>query len=228
MTKSSSLIELKGVVKSYQMGETTTTVLHGIDMQIQSGDMVAIMGASGSGKSTIMNIVGLLDRPTEGRYFLNGDDVSDIDDNKRATVRNQTIGFIFQQFYLLSKLSATNNVALPLMYRGGMSKRQIGEQVQQILDKVGMADRTHHRPNELSGGQQQRVAIARALVGEPDLLLADEPTGALDSKTGKEVMELFIKLNQEERKTVVIVTHDPNIGAQCNRIIHIKDGEIVN
>jgi len=208
------------------MGDTAQTVLHGIDLDINEGDMVAIMGASGSGKSTMMNIIGLLDRPSQGDYYIHGKDAINLKDDQRATLRNKTIGFVFQQFFLLAKLNAERNVALPLVYRG--ERPQVAkERALAMLDRVGMSDRSHHRPNELSGGQQQRVAIARALVGEPDIVLADEPTGALDSSTGKDVMDLFAELHRKEKKTIIVITHDPNIGEQCERIIHLKDGYIV-
>lgn len=221
-----SLICLKDIYKTYQMGQQFHTVLHGISLVIESGEMVALMGASGSGKSTIMNMIGLLDRPSQGTYYLNKQDVSKLSDNQMATIRNQTIGFVFQQFFLLSKLTAFDNAAMPLQYRG-VSKKEIKDKVMHILERVGMADYAHHRPNEMSGGQQQRVAIARALVGEPSIILADEPTGALDSSTTEEVMALFQELNEKEKRTLLIVTHDLNIGASCQRQIKIDDGLIV-
>lgn len=227
VTESSSLIKLTNVTKTYHMGETSQTVLHNVNVEIRAGELVAIMGASGSGKSTMMNIIGLLDRPTTGNYYLNGSDVISMKDDELAQLRNRSIGFVFQQFFLLARLTAEKNVALPLIYRGERAE-VYKQKVLALLDKVGMSARTHHRPNELSGGQQQRVAIARALVGEPDLILADEPTGALDSVTGSEVIELFLKLNREEKKTIIIVTHDPDIGAQCPRVIHLRDGYVVD
>ncbi len=221
------MIELRDIVKSYQMGEATQTVLHGVSLDIYKNDLLAIMGASGSGKSTLMNIIGLLDRPNSGSYHLHGREVSTLQNVELAQLRNETIGFVFQQFFLLPRLTAEQNVGLPLTYRQ-MSQREIKPLVMAMLDRVGMADRAHHRPSELSGGQQQRVAIARALIGKPALILADEPTGALDTKTGDEVMELFLNLNRDENTTVVIITHDPDIAKQCRRCIHISDGNILN
>ncbi len=221
-----SIIRLEDIYKTYKMGKQSQTVLHGVSLTIEDGEMVALMGASGSGKSTIMNIVGLLDKPSLGKYFLNDKDVSTLSDNEMAFIRNQTIGFVFQQFFLLSKLSAHDNVAMPLQYRGE-SKKIIKERVMAILERVGMSDRAHHKPSELSGGQQQRVALARALVGDPSIILADEPTGALDSQTTDEVMSLFQELNQKEGRTILIITHDREIGASCKRQINIKDGLII-
>lgn len=221
------LIELKEIIKQFNIAETTTTILHGISLSIAHGEMVAIMGASGSGKSTTMNIIGLLDRATQGQYWLNGKNVSTLDEDSMAEIRNLTIGFVFQQFYLLPRLTAWQNVELPLSYRS-LSKAEIKQRVAAVLEKVGMSDRMHHRPSELSGGQQQRVAIARALVGEPQLILADEPTGALDSHTSEEVMNLFTHLNQQEGRTIVIITHDKEVARACQRIITISDGKIIN
>lgn len=208
------------------MGQQSQTILHGITMRIEKGEMVALMGASGSGKSTIMNTVGLLDRPSQGKYYLDNQDVSTLKDNQMAEIRNSTIGFVFQQFFLLPKLTAFHNVALPLQYRGE-SGSSLKQKVMNILERVSMADRAHHKPNELSGGQQQRVAIARALVGEPEIVLADEPTGALDSHTSDEVMDIFQELNQTDKRTLLIVTHDKHVGSACKRRIYIKDGVIV-
>ncbi len=222
----SSLIKLEKVDKIYQMGENTQQVLFGLDLIINRGELVAIMGASGSGKSTVMNIIGLLDRPTKGICSVNEQVINELNDDELAALRNKSIGFVFQQFYLLSKLTAEKNVSIPLLYRGISSKKS-HEMTMNILTKVGMGDRTHHRPNELSGGQQQRVAIARALVGDPDIILADEPTGALDSQTGKEVMDLFLELNRKDKRTVIIVTHDKAIGDQCDRVVELRDGKII-
>ena len=185
-----------------------------------------MLGASGSGKSTIMNIIGLLDRPTTGECLVRNKPVKKMNDDRLAMMRNKLIGFVFQQFYLLPKFSAENNVALPLIYRG-ISAIKAKKEATLMLEKVGMSDKLKHKPNELSGGQQQRVAIARALVGDPDIILADEPTGALDSETGKEVLDLFVYLNKEESKTVVIVTHDASISERCKRVLYLKDGKIV-
>jgi putative ABC transport system ATP-binding protein len=221
------LIELKNIVKRYVIAEKEVTILHGISLEVYSGDMVAIMGSSGSGKSTTMNIIGMLDNANEGQYLLDGKDVSHLSDDDMAEIRNLTIGFVFQQFYLLPKLTAEQNVALPLTYRN-TPKHEIKERVATMLDRVGMGDRSHHRPSELSGGQQQRVAIARALVGNPKVILADEPTGALDSKTSDEVMNLFLELNQKEKRTIIIVTHDPDVGDACKRKIVVSDGNITS
>lgn len=221
-----SLIKLTDIRKQYVMGESIQKVLHGISIEVEKGEMVALMGASGSGKSTLMNIIGLLDGANSGHYLLNGRDVSKLSDDERAAIRNEMIGFVFQQFYLLSKLTAVQNVALPLTYRNTPA-REAYERSMVMLDKVGMKSRSHHKPNELSGGQQQRVALARALVGDPSVILADEPTGALDSKTGREVMDLFLELHREQGSTLIIVTHDPDVGAECERIIMVRDGLVV-
>lgn len=209
------------------MGDTFQPVLKSLSEVIEEGDMLAIMGESGSGKSTLMNIIGLLDRPDSGSYLLNGEEVAGLSDDKLANLRNHYIGFVFQQFFLLPRLTATQNVALPLSYRG-TPKEEVAERVAYLLDRVGMGQRAHHRPNELSGGQQQRVAVARALVGNPSLILADEPTGALDSKTSAEVMDLFLALNQEEKRTIIIITHDSHVGDACSRRIFMRDGVIVD
>lgn len=221
-----SLIKLNDIQKQYVMGESIQKVLHGISIEIKKGEMVALMGASGSGKSTLMNIIGLLDGANSGQYLLNDKDVSHLTDDQMAAIRNEMIGFVFQQFYLLSKLTALQNVALPLSYRNTPA-HEANRRALEMLDKVGMKSRSHHRPSELSGGQQQRVALARALVGNPSVILADEPTGALDSKTGREVMDLFLELHREEGSTLIIVTHDPDVGAECERIIMIHDGLVV-
>lgn len=220
-----TLIRLHDVTKTYQMGNQSQTVLHDVNLSISSGEFIGIMGESGSGKSTMMNIIGLLDTPSSGRYELEGKDVATLTDNQLALLRNKTIGFVFQQFFLLPKLTALENVALPLRYLGE-SPKLIHRQALSMLEKVGMADRAHHRPSELSGGQQQRVAIARALVCSPSLILADEPTGALDSNTSDEVMSLLRHLHEVEKRTVVIITHNPSIGEACHRCLLIKDGHL--
>lgn len=221
MTK---LIELKGINKAYKNGDQELRVLKDINLEVEEGEFVAIMGPSGSGKSTLMNVIGLLDRPTSGDYFLEGQEVGNLSEKKLARVRNEQIGFVFQQFFLLSKLNAFQNVELPLIYAGvhPAKRKEIAEQ---YLEKVELGSRMHHLPSELSGGQKQRVAIARALVNRPAIVLADEPTGALDTKTGEQIMDLLTKLNQEG-KTIIMVTHEPEIAAFANRRIVIRDGVI--
>ncbi len=217
------MIEIEQITKVYQMGETEVRALDGVSLKIDSGEWVAITGPSGSGKSTLMSILGCLDSPTSGSYKLDGTDVAKMRDDELASVRNKKIGFVFQQFNLLARTSALENVALPLLYASGNHQR---EKAKAALTAVGLADRLGHRPNELSGGQQQRVAIARALVTEPSILLADEPTGNLDSKTGKEIMTLFDELHRTRGITVIFVTHDPNIAANAQRVIYIRDGQV--
>ena len=222
MTKP-ALMVLKGITKSFKNGQESLQVLKGIDLSVDEGDFVAIMGPSGSGKSTLMNIIGLLDQPTTGSYQLEGEDVAELSENRLAKVRNDQIGFIFQQFFLLPKLSAQKNVELPLIY-AGKSPRERKQRAQQFLEKVGLSDRSHHLPSELSGGQKQRVAIARALSNDPAIILADEPTGSLNS-VNKEVVDLLTQLNREG-KTIVMVTHEPEIADYARRKIVIRDGEI--
>jgi putative ABC transport system ATP-binding protein len=219
-----SIIQLESIRKSYFMGSQAIEVLKGINLNIFKNEYVALMGPSGSGKSTLMNILGCLDSPTLGRYILNGKDVSKMADNDLAEVRNKEIGFIFQQFNLLPRLSAAENVALPLVYAGVAKKERI-DRAMEVLAKVGLADRSHHKPNELSGGQIQRVAIARALVNNPAIILADEPTGNLDSKTSVEVMEIFGKI-QSAGNTVVLVTHEEDIASYAKRVVRLRDGII--
>jgi len=220
------VIELCNVTKVYQMGVNSFKALKGIDIHIETEELVAIIGSSGSGKTTAMNIIGLLDKPTSGQYYLNKKEVSSLTPNQQAYLRNRSIGFIFQSFFLLPRLTALQNVELPLSYRGEDSK-VIQEKSMAMLDRVGMADHAKHRPSELSGGQQQRVAIARALVGNPHIILADEPTGSLDSKTGQDVLNLLIELNRTEGTTVVIITHDDKVAQQAQRIIKLSDGLII-
>ncbi|MEI7628298.1 MAG: ABC transporter ATP-binding protein [Bacteroidota bacterium] len=221
---SESIIKLENIEKSYFMGSQAIPVLKGITLDILKNEYVALMGPSGSGKSTLMNILGCLDSPTGGRYILNGKDVSKMLDDDLATVRNTEIGFVFQQFNLLPRLTAVENVALPLVY-AGVSKKERLERAMEALKKVDLADRSHHKSNELSGGQIQRVAIARALVNNPSILLADEPTGNLDSKTSVEVMRIFGKI-QEAGNTVVLVTHEEDIAGYAHRIVRLRDGLI--
>ncbi|EWH20466.1 ABC transporter ATP-binding protein [Bacillus haynesii] len=220
------MIELSQVKKSYQIGGETIDVLREINMKIEPGEYLSIMGPSGSGKSTIMNIIGCLDRPTSGIYRLDGEDISSYGERELAGVRNRLIGFVFQQFQLLPRLNAIKNVELPMIY-SGVPRKERRERAERALEKVGLKDRMRHMPNELSGGQKQRVAIARAIVNEPKLILADEPTGALDTKTSRDIMEQFTELN-EEGTTVVLVTHEPEIADYTSRIIMVRDGVIVS
>ena len=217
------MIEIENITKVYQMGETEVRALDGISLKIADGEWVAITGPSGSGKSTLMAILGCLDSPTSGSYQLDGIDVAKMRDDQLAAVRNTKIGFVFQTFNLLARTSALENVTLPLLYS---SVNHRADRAKTALEAVGLADRMHHRPNELSGGQQQRVAIAQALVTEPSIVLADEPTGNLDSKTGKEIMQLVADLHRTRGITVIFVTHDPSIAANAQRVIHIQDGQI--
>ncbi|MBS1639429.1 MAG: ABC transporter ATP-binding protein [Bacteroidetes bacterium] len=217
-----AVISLKDIEKAYIMGKQSISVLKGISLDIFKNEYVALMGPSGSGKSTLMNILGCLDSPTGGQYILNGQDVSKMSDDALADVRNNEIGFVFQQFNLLPRLSAAENVALPLIY-AGINKKERIERAMEALKKVGLADRSHHKSNELSGGQIQRVAIARAIVNNPSLLLADEPTGNLDTKTSVEVMEIFSKI-QEAGNTVVLVTHEEDIATYAKRVVRLRDG----
>ncbi len=221
------MIQAEGLTKVYQMGESEIRALNGASFTIEKGEMVAIMGPSGSGKSTLMSLIGCLDAPTSGSYRLDGVAVENMDETELAHVRGRKIGFVFQQFNLLARTSALENVMLPLTYAGISGKKRT-ERALQALERVGLGQRTHHAPNELSGGQQQRVAIARALVNEPAILLADEPTGALDSKTGVEIMDLFQRLHREGGQTVILVTHDAHVARHTNRIIKISDGQIVS
>jgi putative ABC transport system ATP-binding protein len=220
-----SMISLKDITKTYHLDTIDVPVLKGIDLSIEQGEYVAIMGASGSGKSTLMNIIGCLDRPSSGQYFLAGQDLTTLDDDELADIRNQYIGFVFQQFNLLPRLTSLANVMLPMIY-ADVDKSQRVEQATSALVQVGLSDRIQNRPNQLSGGQQQRVAIARALVNHPALVLADEPTGALDSTTSEEIMNLLTELNQQGT-TIAIVTHDANVAARTKRIIRMVDGVII-
>jgi putative ABC transport system ATP-binding protein len=223
-TLAKAVIDIRKITKKYTMGEMVLQVLRGIDLKIMKGEFLAIMGPSGSGKSTLMNILGALDQPTTGEYFLDGVDVSKMSENDLAKVRNKKIGFVFQSFNLLKRTEAIRQVELPLMY-GAVQNRT--KKAQAALESVGLGARLHHLPSELSGGQQQRVAIARALVNEPSVILADEPTGNLDSRSGTEVMQIFQRLNREKSITTVFVTHDPWIARHTNRVIMLRDGKVV-
>lgn len=219
------VIEAENLTKVYKMGQVEVHALRGLSVKIRQGEIVAIMGPSGSGKSTLMNIIGCLDRPTSGEYILDGEQVSSMKDDQLASVRNRKVGFVFQSFNLLSRATALANVELPMRYSGISRGRR--DRAIEALEAVGLQDRIYHRPNELSGGQQQRVAIARALVNNPAILLADEPTGNLDTKSGEEIMRLLLSLNRDRGTTLIIVTHDPDVASQTQRAIHIRDGVVV-
>ncbi len=225
MPDNHAVIEIKNIRKIYQMGDIEVRALRGVSLEVNQGEMLSIMGPSGSGKSTLMNILGCLDQPTSGEYYLDGEDVSRMSDDELALVRNQRVGFVFQNFNLLSRTSALDNVQLPLVY-AGMPAKERRARASEVLEMVGLGDRLEHHPNELSGGQQQRVAIARALVKIPSIIVADEPTGNLDSQSGAEVMAILQKLNQEQGITIILVTHDPNIGHHTQRVFHLFDGQI--
>ncbi|NOR21567.1 MAG: ATP-binding cassette domain-containing protein [Candidatus Aminicenantes bacterium] len=219
-------IQLENVKKIYKVGETQVNALRDLSYNINEGDFLAIMGPSGSGKSTLMNIVGCLDKPTEGKYFLEGEEVSTFDKNKLARIRNKKIGFVFQTFNLLARTTAIENTELPLLY-SSMSKKKMRELASKSLSIVGLEGREFHRTNQLSGGEQQRVAIARALVNNPSLILADEPTGNLDTKTGKEILDIFKRLNQKKNITIILVTHEPELAQIASRRMHLRDGQII-
>jgi len=221
----SSVIRLEDVHKTYDLGEIKVYALRGVTLQISTGEFVAVMGASGSGKSTLMNILGCLDKPTRGHYFLDGIDVSGMTKTELAKIRNRKLGFVFQQFNLLSRTSALENVELPTIY-AGIPQEEREKRANESLNRVGLADRAHHHPSQLSGGQQQRVAIARALVNRPAILLADEPTGNLDSRTSVEIMDIMQRLNAEQGLTVIIVTHEPDIAQYAKRVIEFRDGKV--
>lgn len=219
-----ALVELKGIRKSFTLGSDEIEILHGVNLKVERGEFVAMMGPSGSGKSTTMNILGCLDRPTSGTYLLDGRDVGGLESDELASIRNSMIGFVFQGFNLLQKTTAAENVELPMLY-AGISAKERHERARAALAEMGLSDRTDHEPTQLSGGQQQRVAIARGIVNRAPILMADEPTGNLDSKTSDEIMRLFSKLN-EEGITIILVTHEPDVAAYAKRILHFKDGII--
>jgi putative ABC transport system ATP-binding protein len=219
---SDDVIIARDITKTYRMGEVDVHALAGVSLTIKRGEVVSIMGPSGSGKSTLMNIMGCLDRPSTGEYILDGEPVEQLNDDQLASIRNRKVGFIFQSFNLLTRITALANVELPMHYAGGNGERK--QKAIDALSSVGLGDRINHRPTEMSGGQQQRVAIARSLVNNPAIIMADEPTGNLDSKAGKEIMDLLLKLNQDKGTTLIIVTHDPTIAAQTQRVIRLKDG----
>jgi putative ABC transport system ATP-binding protein len=222
-----TFIELNNIYKTYFLGEIEVPVLKGVSLQVDRGEMVALMGVSGSGKSTLMNILGCLDRPTSGEYWLDGENVTHLSANQRAVVRNTKIGFVFQSFNLLARTTAVENVMMPLSY-GSVSDREARKRAVELLDRVGLGDRSHHHPSQLSGGQQQRVAVARALINHPPLLFADEPTGNLDSRTSEEVLGMFQQLNEKEGITIILVTHDAGVAQHARRTIRIHDGVIAD
>ena len=224
MSEGRQLIRMRGIYKRFNVGlENELEILHGIDLDVREGEFVSIVGASGSGKSTLMNLIGALDRPTEGSYWLDGTVIEDADDRELSAIRNRKIGFVFQNFNLIGRTNALRNVELPMLYAGVPQKKRT-ERAQMLLDMVGMADRMTHQPNELSGGQKQRVAIARAMANDPAIILADEPTGALDSKTGRMVMDLFHQLNREQGKTIVLITHNRELAMETQRVLTMCDG----
>lgn len=221
------LIEMSKIIKRYYVGQPNELeILHGIDLKVYPGEFVAIVGESGSGKSTLMNIIGVLDKPTEGEYFLEGVDLKKCSDEEMSRIRNEKIGFVFQNFNLIGRTSAIKNVELPMLY-AGMAPKKRAERAGKLLDMVGMKERGNHEPNELSGGQKQRVAIARSLANDPAIILADEPTGALDSETSRTVMDIFHELNRKQGKTIVLITHSKELAEECPRIVTIKDGYVI-
>ncbi|MDO9545525.1 MAG: ABC transporter ATP-binding protein [Pelolinea sp.] len=228
MTKKNNVVEAVDLFKTYQMGAVDVHALRGLSMTIKKGEVVAIMGPSGSGKSTLMNVLGCLDKPTSGKYFLNGENVQELEGDQLADIRNRQVGFVFQSYNLLSRSTALSNVMMPLRYLRNNGHLDLEKKAKELLVRVGLEDRITHKPYELSGGQQQRVAIARALVNDPAIVLADEPTGNLDSKTGDEIMDLLLGLNKEKGVTLIIVTHDPEVAALTQRTVHLFDGRVKN
>ena len=227
MEEQHSMIELQGIIKRFYIGQPNELeILHGIDLKVNRGEFVSIVGSSGSGKTTMMNIIGILDRPTEGEYMLDGVDVAHAKDRDLSMIRNKKIGFVFQTYNLISRTSALKNVELPMLY-AGIGKKERTERAKELLNMVGMGERMSHTPDELSGGQKQRVAIARAMANEPSIILADEPTGALDSKTGRMIMDIFHRLNEEQGKTIVLITHSQELAEETQRIVTLKDGMII-
>jgi putative ABC transport system ATP-binding protein len=221
-----SLIKIQNVIKHFRLGDVIVKALRGVSIEVEKGEFVAIIGPSGSGKSTLMHIIGALDSPSAGNYFLDNEDVSYLSEKKRAEIRNKKIGFVFQTFNLLARYSAVKNVELPLLY-SGVSEEERKKRVGELLKKVGLSDRVSHNPSELSGGQKQRVAIARALANKPEIILADEPTGNLDTQTGNAILDILVQLNKKEKVTMIIVTHDPEIAQFADRVITLRDGEVV-
>lgn len=227
MEEQHSMIELQGIIKRFYIGQPNELeILHGIDLKVNRGEFVSIVGSSGSGKTTMMNIIGILDRPTEGEYILDGVDVAHAKDRDLSMIRNKKIGFVFQTYNLISRTSALKNVELPMLY-AGIGKKERTERAKELLNVVGMGERMSHTPDELSGGQKQRVAIARAMANNPSIILADEPTGALDSKTGRMIMDIFHRLNEEQGKTIVLITHSQELAEETQRIVTLKDGIII-
>lgn len=227
MEEQHSMIELQGIIKRFYIGQPNELeILHGIDLKVNRGEFVSVVGSSGSGKTTMMNIIGILDRPTEGEYMLDGVDVAHAKDRDLSMIRNKKIGFVFQTYNLISRTSALKNVELPMLY-AGIGKKERTERAKELLNMVGMGERMSHTPDELSGGQKQRVAIARAMANEPSIILADEPTGALDSKTGRMIMDIFHRLNEEQGKTIVLITHSQELAEETQRIVTLKDGIII-
>lgn len=228
MEEQHSMIELQGIIKRFYIGQPNELeILHGIDLKVNRGEFVSVVGSSGSGKTTMMNIIGILDRPTEGEYMLDGVDVAHAKDRDLSMIRNKKIGFVFQTYNLISRTSALKNVELPMLY-AGIGKKERTERAKELLNMVGMGERMSHTPDELSGGQKQRVAIARAMANEPSIILADEPTGALDSKTGRMIMDIFHRLNEEQGKTIVLITHSQELAEETQRIVTLKDGIIIS